>query len=111
MPSSSIANVTSNPKTPQIIYRNLFHTMHCKLSDDSWEGCRIYINDNVGYSGNAKRFKRKPEKGEKALLLECNVLTSTDQIAQQCLSCKDYFETQKYYKVTIKSEFNDINLC
>jgi len=74
--------------------------MHCKFQTDTgeWEGCRVYINDNVGYSGNAKRFKRKPEKGEKALVLECAVLTSNDQSAVQCLSCKDYFETQKYYK-------------
>jgi hypothetical protein len=53
-PTSSIVNVTTNPKTPQIIYRNLFHTMHCKLNDnDNWEGSRVYISDNVGYSGNA----------------------------------------------------------
>jgi len=106
-PTSSMSSAISqalltnqNLKTPQIIYRNLFHTMHCKFKTDNgeWEGCRIYINDNVGYSGNAKRFKKKPEKGEKALLLECAVLTSNDQPATQCLSCRDYFETQKYYK-------------
>jgi hypothetical protein len=91
---------TANPKTPQVIYRNLFHTMHCKFQPDTgeWEGCRIYINDGVGYSGNAKRFKRKPDKGEKALVLDSVVYTSNDQPAQQCLSCRDYFETQKYYK-------------
>jgi len=103
-PASAAASnallTNTNLKTPQIIYRNLFHTMHCKFQNDTgeWEGCRVYINDNVGYSGNAKRFKKKPEKGEKALLLECAILTSNDQPAAQCLSCRDYFETQKYYK-------------
>ena len=100
IPAMSNPSMTTNTKSPQVIYRNLFHTMHCKLPNDGveWEGCRVYISDLVGYSGNAKRFKKKPEKGEKALTLECTVLTSNDQSAQQCLSCKDYFETQKYYK-------------
>jgi hypothetical protein len=51
------------------------------------------------YSGNAKRFKRRPEKGERALILECNILDPKDQpVSQTCLACKDYFETQKYFK-------------
>jgi len=97
---SGLPSNTANPKSLQIIYRNLFHTLHCKIQSDSaeWEGCRVYISENVGYSGNAKRFKKKAEKGEKALVLECFILTSNDQRASQCLSCKDYFETQKYYK-------------
>jgi len=86
--------------TPQIIFRNLFHTVNCKFSAEvsEWEGCRVYVSDNVGYSGNAKRFKKKPEPAEKALHLDCAVVTSSNQHPTQCLSCKDYFETQKYYK-------------
>ena len=54
--------------------------------------------DRVGYSGNAKRFKKRPEKGERALLLDCNILDYKGQPLEQCLACKDYFETQKYFK-------------
>jgi len=86
----------------RVFYRNLFHTIHGKfgvLDGPNWEGCRVYISDSVGYSGNAKRFKRRPEKGEKALLLECAVLDPKEQpINATCLACKDYFETQKYFK-------------
>jgi hypothetical protein len=50
--------------------------------------------------GNAKRFKRTPEKSEKALILECSVINPIDNkpIEETCLTCKDYFEMQKYFK-------------
>ncbi len=76
--------------------------MHGNLpsSDMSaWEGSRVYISDSVGYSGNAKRFKKRAEKGEKALILDCALLDAKEQpINQACLACRDYFETQKYFK-------------
>ena len=55
-----------NENKPRVFYRNLFHTMHGKFLHDAlgWEGSRVYIHDSVGYSGNAKRFKRRPEKGK-----------------------------------------------
>jgi len=90
-----------SPDKPRVFYRNLFHTIHGKFLHDgsNWEGCRVYIHDSVGYSGNAKRFKRRPEKGEKALILECNILDPKEQtLSQTCLACRDYFETQKYFK-------------
>ncbi len=53
----------------------------------------------MAYSGNAKRFKRKPEKGEKALILDCDVRDPKEQpIEQACVACRDYFETQQYFK-------------
>ena len=44
----------TNIQQTHIMYRNLFHTMYCKLLHDgcNWEGCRVYIHDNVGYAGN-----------------------------------------------------------
>jgi len=87
-------------KIRPIIYRNLFHTVVCKFLNDSpqYEGCRVYVDDSVGYSGNAKRFKKRPDEREKALLLTCNVLDPQDKLLTQCLACKDYFENQKYFK-------------
>lgn len=76
--------------------------MHCKLLHDgfNWESARVYIHESVGYAGNAKRFKRIPDKGEKALILECIILNPTDMkpIKETCLACRDYFDMQKYFK-------------
>ena len=34
------------------------------------------------------------------MLLECVVLGQKEEPIQQCLACKDYFETQKYFKAS-----------
>jgi len=97
----SLTNSSLHVEKPKVFYRNLFHTIHGKFLNDGlvWERCRVYIHDEVGYSGNAKRFKKRPEKGEKALILECNVLDPKEKpISQSCVACRDYFETQKYFK-------------
>jgi hypothetical protein len=112
---SGIPISTIESLKPRVFYRNLFHVMHGKFAADAatWEGCRVYISDNVGYSGNAKRFKKRAEigtfnnqnvmsnvvSGEKALILDCVLLDPKEQpITQACLACRDYFETQKYFK-------------
>jgi len=89
----------SEKKSQPVIYRNLFHTIVCKFCENTaYENCRVYIDDFVGYSGNAKRFKKRPDKGEKALFLSCSVTDPMDKPITQCLACKDYFENQKYFK-------------
>jgi len=95
----AIPKLASSGQT-QVIFRNLFHTLTCLLNGDetNWEGCRVYVSDSVGYSGNAKRFKKRADGTEKALSLDCVLLGANNQPASQCLQCKDYFETQKYFK-------------
>jgi len=98
-PPSSTDDITPEPRSPyQIIYRNLFHTINCKLDKEGFEGSRIYVLESVGYSGNAKRFKKRPEKGEQALFLNCTLADSEGKLIAQCLACHDYFDTQKYFK-------------
>jgi hypothetical protein len=54
----------AKPNIAGVMYRNLFHVIINKLGRDgfNWEGARVYIHESMGYSGNAKRFKRMPDK-------------------------------------------------
>eukprot|EP01116_Phalansterium_solitarium_P005990 TRINITY_DN18300_c0_g1_i1.p1 TRINITY_DN18300_c0_g1~~TRINITY_DN18300_c0_g1_i1.p1 ORF type:complete len:372 (+),score=39.47 TRINITY_DN18300_c0_g1_i1:133-1248(+) len=84
-----------------ILFRNLFHQVTCGISDKlgNFEGWRVYVCDDVGYSGNARRFKKHAELGEKALLLTCALLhPDRNEALMQCVGCKDYFENQQYFK-------------
>jgi len=85
------------------MYRNLFHKLECFLpvSNDGvceLEKYRIFIDDEVGYSGNAKIFKKRPDEGERALTLACQVLAPDQVVLGQCSSCKEYFENRMYFK-------------
>jgi len=101
----SITKLHKNSKP--ILYRNLFHTLTCTFNANAdlveYEGCRVYVDDNVGYSGNAKRFKKKPEGEERALIVNCDVTDQNEKPISQCLACKDYFENQKYFKASPSS--------
>eukprot|EP01114_Cavostelium_apophysatum_P019659 TRINITY_DN6399_c0_g1_i1.p1 TRINITY_DN6399_c0_g1~~TRINITY_DN6399_c0_g1_i1.p1 ORF type:complete len:423 (+),score=66.16 TRINITY_DN6399_c0_g1_i1:163-1431(+) len=102
-PESSVEISHSKQRDARpVFYRNLFHSMICRFEVENphYEGCRIYVNDNVGYSGNAKRFKKKPDMEEKALYLNAFVYDPTQRSIFQCLACKDYFENQKYFKAS-----------
>jgi len=95
----STSDDSSEPKSLyQVIFRNLFHIINSKIDKEGYEGYRIYVVESLGYSGNAKRFKKKPEKGENALYLNCSLSDAEGKLITQCLACKDYFETQKYFK-------------
>ncbi len=96
--TSTDDSATESRSPNQTIFRNLFHTINCKLDKEGFEGHRIFVVETVGYSGNAKRFKKKPEKGEQALFLNCTLSDAEGKPIAQCLACHDYFDTQKYFK-------------
>jgi hypothetical protein len=57
-------------------YRNLFHNFDLQLPSevsDRYCGCRVFVSDEIAYSGNAKSFQKAPNEGERALILRCNV--------------------------------------
>jgi hypothetical protein len=88
---------------PTIMYRNLFHSVECQLplNEDGvcqWDGVRVFIDEHVGYSGNAKLFKQRPDSGERALLLSCKVLDPNRRELSQCDSCREYFDNRLYFK-------------
>jgi hypothetical protein len=95
--------ISSSTIQPTIMYRNLFHSVECQLplSEDGvcpWEGVRVFIDDEVGYAGNAKLFKHRPDKGERALLLGCKVLDPSRRELTQCDFCREYFDNRLYFK-------------
>lgn len=107
--SNTAPNLDANEQTssttiqPTVMYRNLFHSVECQLPlTDSgvcpWEGVRVFIDDNVGYAGNAKLFKHLPDKGERALLLNCKVFDPNRRELTQCESCREYFDSRLYFK-------------
>jgi hypothetical protein len=85
---------------PAIMYRNLFHAVECQLPAgyNHYAGWRIFVDENVGYAGNAKIFKRSPDKNEQALILTCTITDPQRQELVQCSSCKEYFENRMYFK-------------
>jgi hypothetical protein len=101
MPMGSVSQLSSVAQ-PAIMYRNLFHLVECQLpltdGMSNYDGYRIFIEDTVGYAGNAKIFKKTPDKGEHALTLECRVLDLNRQELFQCSSCREYFENRMYFK-------------
>lgn len=86
---------------PLTMYRNLFHAVECTLPFDKsqmYEGWRLFIDEEVGYAGNAKIFKRMPDKEEKALILSCKILDPNKKPLEQCRTCHEYFENRDYFK-------------
>jgi hypothetical protein len=87
---------------PAIMYRNLFHSVECQLpfneASQNWLNYRIFVDDTVGYAGNAKVFKKTPDKNERALVLTCRITDPVRQELVQCQSCRDYFEGRSYFK-------------
>lgn len=92
---------------PEPLHRNYYHTIQFRVpsaayattpgSYGSYEGYRVYIHPDLGYSGNAKRFKQAPEAGEKAFILEGQVLDSFLRPITQCAACEEYFENKSYF--------------
>jgi len=88
---------------PVILFRNLFHTATCTLQGyltGCTDGYRVYIEDNVGYSGNATRFKRNPDTNEKAFVLSVNLTDPSGKSVAQCKTCKEYYAHQNYFKAS-----------
>jgi hypothetical protein len=107
--SDTTTHLAANKQTsstiiqPTVMYRNLFHSVECQLPlTDSgvcpWEGVRVFIDSSVGYAGNAKLFKHLPDKGERALILNCKVFDPNRRELTQCDSCREYFDTRSYFK-------------
>ncbi|GAM29204.1 hypothetical protein SAMD00019534_123800 [Acytostelium subglobosum LB1] len=83
-------------------YRNFYHNieflLHEPMIQAKYEGCRVYISDQVGYGGNAKKFCNNPSTSdETALLLEAQVLDHQFNPLPQCSCCKDYFQSRFYF--------------
>lgn len=84
-----------------VMYRNLFHPVECSLPIDkvqNYEGWRIFVDEEVGYAGNAKIFKKSPDVGERALILSCKTLNPNKESISQCKTCHEYFESRDYFK-------------
>lgn len=90
------------------LHRNYYHTIQFRVPSaayatspngvgSNYEAYRIYIHPQLGYSGNAKRFKQAPEPGEKAFILEGIVLDHHFHPIQQCPACLEYFENKSYF--------------
>jgi len=92
---------------PEPLHRNYYHTIQFRVPSaayattpglyGSYESYRVYIHPELGYSGNAKRFKQAPEVGEKAFMLEGTVLDSCLRPITQCAACEEYFENKSYF--------------
>lgn len=92
---------------PEPLHRNYYHTIQFRVPSaayattpglyGSYESYRVYIHPELGYSGNAKRFKQAPEVGEKAFMLEGTVLDSSLRPITQCAACEEYFENKSYF--------------
>jgi len=88
---------------PIILFRNLFHTATLTLSgysQGSTDGYRVYIEESVGYSGNATRFKRNPDMNEKAFVLHLDLTDPKGEKVEQCKTCKEYYQHQNYFKAS-----------
>jgi len=89
------------------LHRNYYHTIQFRVPSaayatspnvfGNYESYRIYIHPELGYSGNAKRFKQAPEPGEKAFILEGAVLDQLFRPITQCNACEEYFENKSYF--------------
>jgi hypothetical protein len=72
-------------------------------SSTNYEGYRVYIHPELGYSGNAKRFKRGPDNGERALVLYGKLYDSNMQQITQCQTCEEYFKDSHKQVLLIKN--------
>ncbi|PRP85825.1 transcription factor [Planoprotostelium fungivorum] len=88
---------------PVVVFRNLFHQATCTISNfdkTAYEGYRVYVDENVGYPGNATRFKRTPDPEEKAFVLSIHVTDPNGNSVTQCKPCKEYYTHQGYFKAS-----------
>eukprot|EP01117_Protostelium_nocturnum_P010312 TRINITY_DN3704_c0_g1_i1.p1 TRINITY_DN3704_c0_g1~~TRINITY_DN3704_c0_g1_i1.p1 ORF type:complete len:451 (-),score=113.09 TRINITY_DN3704_c0_g1_i1:217-1569(-) len=92
---------TDQPSAPITVFRNLFHSVYCNINNFGsflMDGQRVYVEDRVGYSGNATRFKKIPDVDEKAYILSVNLLDSNKNPVYQCKVCREYYDHQRYFK-------------
>ncbi|KYQ94356.1 hypothetical protein DLAC_04653 [Tieghemostelium lacteum] len=94
-----LPNIFSAFQTP--LFRNFYHQIEFYIPDlnlqRKYQNTRIYISDNIGYSGNAKKFINIPQSNELALILEGQLLDIDFNPLPQCISCKEYFQSRFYF--------------
>lgn len=97
--------VTNRPsfQLPQSFYRNCYEMLRMKVPGSNYEGYRVYVHNKLGYSGNAKRFKQGPDAGEKAFVLEGEILNQNMEPIIQCQACEEYFRDASRRILLIKN--------
>jgi len=100
-PSASLA---------QAFYRNCYELLRMRMPPTSvhgngndFEGFRVYVHPKLGYSGNAKRFKQGPDAGERAFVLEGEILNEKMEPIAQCQACEEYFRDSSRRILLIKN--------
>jgi len=83
-------------------HRNCYEVLKLKVPS-KYEGYRIYVAPRIGYSGNAKRFKHSPDIGERALILDGQLLDSNMKPIVQCQTCEEYFKDSQKWVMLIKN--------
>lgn len=88
------------------MFRNVFHNLILVLPPpaEAFRGYKVFVSDDIGYSGNAKNYKSlendsPAEQNSTALTLSCWLTDPSGQkVITQCLTCREYFESQNYFK-------------
>lgn len=103
------SKVTLRPsfQLSQAFYRNCYELLRMKMppspSMGNFEGYRVYVTPKLGYSGNAKRFKQGPDAGEKAFVLDGEILNQNMEPIVQCQACEEYFRDASRRILLIKN--------
>jgi len=102
---NEVAKITMRPslQLPQSFYRNCYEMLRMKVPGGNYEGYRVYVSPKLGYSGNAKRFKQGPDAGEKAFVLEGQILNQNNEPIIQCQACEEYFRDASRRILLIKN--------
>lgn len=118
VPAPSNALPFEPPMLSEPMFRNFFSTIVFatapRAQHSAFEGVRVFVDRSIGYSGNATRYKDRPDAGERALIANCEVrLPETNEIvrqvrrrrsslapltALQCGKCADYFTKLNYFR-------------
>ena len=118
---------------PQSFYRNCYEMLRMKVPGGGSDGYRVYVHQKLGYSGNAKRFKQGtplflfslsfsfyfsfssylfihclsssqgPDAGERAFVLEGEILNQNMEPIIQCQACEEYFRDASRRILLIKN--------
>jgi hypothetical protein len=99
------SRITLRPsfQLPQSFYRNCYEMLRMKVPGTGFEGYRVYVHNKLGYSGNAKRFKQGPDAGERAFILEGEILNQNMEPIIQCQACEEYFRDASRRILLIKN--------
>jgi hypothetical protein len=109
--NGEVSKVTLRPsfQLSQAFYRNCYELLRMKMPTNTsmgptnFEGYRVYVTPKLGYSGNAKRFKQGPDAGEKAFVLDGEILNQNMEPIVQCQACEEYFRDASRRILLIKN--------